>query len=320
MKRLDANSIVGVLGAGVMGAGIAQLVASKGHKVVIYDSNDKAIARAYSSIEKALSRQVERATLTAEAAQEIRKRVSTLISPQGFADCAIVIEAVLEDLQVKTKALAELEAVVDEHCVLASNTSSFSVSAIAANCKAPFRVVGMHFFNPAPLMPLVELVPGIVSDEACVRMAQEAARAWGKTVVRVKDTPGFIVNRVARPFYGEALKMLEEGMADVATIDWAMREIGGFRMGPFELMDLIGNDVNYRVSESIFEAFYYDPRFRPSITQKRLVDAGFLGRKNGRGYYDYTNGAQNPEAKKDKVLGKQIFMRILVMLIPESTM
>jgi len=208
--------------------------------------------------------------------------------------------------------------VVDDVCVLATNTSSLSVAAIASACKRPGRVIGLHFFNPAPVLPLVEVVRAISSDAQVVEEARACVDRWGKVTVLAQDTPGFIVNRVARPFYGEALRIYDERIADVATIDWAMREIGGFRMGPFELMDLIGNDVNYAVTSSVFEAMGYDPRYRPSITQRRMVEAGLLGRKSGLGYYDYRNGASKPEPTADRRLGEEVFDRILAMLINEA--
>ena len=205
-----------------------------------------------------------------------------------------------------------------ENAILATNTSSLSITSVASACNKPDHVIGVHFFNPAPLMALVEIVPGMTTSDLTINTARSLIDSWGKKTVVAKDTPGFIVNRVARPFYGEALRILEEGVADVATIDWAMREIGGFRMGPFELMDLIGNDINLKVTETIFEAFFYDPRFKPSFTQQRMVQANFLGRKTGRGYYKYGESAVNPKPNTDTKLGEEIFFRILCMLINEA--
>jgi 3-hydroxybutyryl-CoA dehydrogenase len=230
----------------------------------------------------------------------------------------LIIEAIIENLQVKQQVFADLENVVDYDCILATNTSSLSVTLIASACQKPERVVGIHFFNPAPLMPLVEIIPAVQSDESIVENSRNIINSWGKTTVLAKDTPGFIVNRVARPFYGEAIRIYEEGIADFATIDWAMKEFGGFRMGPFELMDFIGNDINYTVTETVFRDFFYDPRYKPSFTQKRQVESKRLGRKTGRGYYNYAEGAQMPEPDRDEEKGKYIFQRVLVMLINEA--
>ena len=219
---------------------------------------------------------------------------------------------------MKRGLFAALETVVSRETILATNTSSLSIAAIGAATTHADRVVGMHFFNPAPLMALVEIVPAITTAPAIAERTRELAAAWGKTTVVATDTPGFIVNRVARPFYGEALRILEEGLADVATIDWALREAGGFRMGPFELMDLIGNDVNFAVTTSVFEGFFYDPRYRPSLIQRRLVDAGMLGRKRERGYYDYRAGAAKPEPVRDADLAARIVLRIVAMLVNEA--
>ncbi len=207
---------------------------------------------------------------------------------------------------------------VDEDCVLASNTSSLSITSIAAACTNPSRVLGLHFFNPAPVMALVEIIPAIQTDASLIPKATALMAGWGKMPVVAKDTPGFIVNRIARPFYGEAIRIYEEGIADMATIDWAMTETGGFRMGPFALMDYIGHDVNYVVTETVFQSFFYDPRYKPSFSQKRLLEAGWLGRKSGRGFYNYAQGTDVPSPQKDEVLGTQIFERILAMLINEA--
>jgi 3-hydroxybutyryl-CoA dehydrogenase len=246
------------------------------------------------------------------------QRIRYIGSLLDFSACGLVIEAIIEDLDIKRSVFEQLEEVVKEDCVLATNTSSLSVAAIAAACRLPERVMGLHFFNPAPLMALVEIVPAVQTQAELVQKATRWMKEWGKIPVIAKDTPGFIVNRVARPFYGEALRIYEEGIADPATIDWAMTELGGFRMGPFALMDYIGHDVNYTVTETVFTAFYYDPRYRPSFAQKRLVEAGYLGRKSGRGFYDYREGTRQPEPQKDKALGQTILDRILSMLINEA--
>ncbi|NBC09794.1 MAG: 3-hydroxybutyryl-CoA dehydrogenase [Bacteroidetes bacterium] len=309
---------VGIIGSGAMGSGIAQVAATAGHTVFLYDNNPVALERSQAKLRKIMNRLVEKERLTAEEAEAIQGRIQYVDSLYDFKSSGLIIEAIVEDLEVKRNVFEQLELIVPEDCILATNTSSLSIAAIAAVCKDPSRVIGIHFFNPAPLMKLVEIIPAVQTSGAVLKHSQELVQSWGKTTVVAKDTPGFIVNRVARPFYGEALRLLEEGFADVATIDWAMTEIGGFRMGPFTLMDYIGNDVNYKVTATVFGAFFYDPRYKPAFTQKRLAEAGYLGRKSGRGYYDYREGAQHPDPNKDKKLGEQIVWRIVVMLINEA--
>jgi 3-hydroxybutyryl-CoA dehydrogenase len=316
----DVKSVIGVVGAGAMGAGIAQVAAQAGHHVVLADALPASIARARAGHLKAMARDVEKAKRTREDADAVLARIHYAEGNDhsAFADCALVIEAVVEDLAVKRALFAHLERVVAPTAVLASNTSSLSIAAIAGACTHSDRVIGIHFFNPAPIMPLVEIVPSLTTDVSLVDHVQRLVDSWGKTTVRAADTPGFIVNRIARPFYGESLRLREEGVADCATIDWAMREIGGFRMGPFELMDFIGNDVNYAVTCSVFEAMSYDPRYKPAIMQRRLVEAGWLGRKTGRGYYDYRDGSEMPAPNTDRALGERIVDRVLAMLINEA--
>ncbi len=315
---LDRNTRVGIAGAGAMGSGIAQVAAAYGHSVILYDAQAGAVGRGIASIEKNLARAVEKKKLSADDSAATRHRISFAESLDAFAGCGLVIEAIIEDLAVKRTLFSTIESVVASDAVLGTNTSSLSVTAIAGACAAPNRFVGIHFFNPPTLLPLVEIIPGIATDPAVVASASNLMREWGKTTVVASDTPGFIVNRIARPFYGEALRICEEGIADMATIDWAMRELGGFRMGPFELMDFIGNDVNLAATKSVYEAMFHDSRFRPTLTQQRLVDAGFLGRKTGRGYYDYSGGAVAPEPNRDADLGQLIFRRILSMLINQA--
>jgi 3-hydroxybutyryl-CoA dehydrogenase len=322
---LDSQAKIGVVGAGAMGAGIAQLAAMHGHTVVLEDTDSTAILRATAATMKNLERLVEKGRLSEEEANAIRGRIvltvgepSDASSLEDFRNCAVVIEAVVEDLEVKRALFGRLESVVAGDAVLATNTSSLSITAIARGCRNPERVVGIHFFNPPTVMPLVEIVPGLATSGRVTALARALVDSWGKTTVLASDTPGFIVNRVARPFYGEALRIFEEGIADMPTIDWAIRELGGFKMGPFELMDFIGNDINFAVTRSVFEATYFDPRYKPAVTQQRLFEAGFFGRKTGRGYYDYGPDAKTPEPVRDRVLGQRILDRILAMLINEA--
>lgn len=315
---LGSSTVVGVLGAGTMGAGIAQVAARAGHQVILADSFPGAVVKAKDSHAKAISREVDKGRLTAGAATELLSRIDyrqTLTDALGeFADCGLVIEAIIEDLAIKRTTFQALDRAVAANAVLATNTSSLAVSAIAGACAKPERVVGIHFFNPAPLLTLVEVIPGLATDALVTAAAMQLIDAWGKVTVLASDTPGFIVNRIARPFYSEALRIYEEGIADKATVDWAMRD-AGFKMGPFELMDLIGNDVNYAVSASVFEAFGFDQRYRPFVSQKRLVEGGLLGRKTGRGHFDYRPGAPAPEPFKDAALGGAVTQRIIAVLI-----
>lgn len=309
---------IGVLGAGTMGAGIAQVAAQSGHSVVLVDLNADQLQKAKANLAKTLSKLIEKGKITEVQKNDIENRIEYASDINHFSGSSLIIEAIVEDLAIKHKVFESLENVVSENCILASNTSSLSIASIGSVLNNTKRVVGIHFFNPAPLMPLVEVIPAVQTSSETLKSSVELIKSWGKTVVVCKDTPGFIVNRVARPFYGEALRIYEEGIADFATIDWAMTHFGGFKMGPFTLMDYIGNDVNYAVTESVFQAFYYDPRFKPSFTQKRHKEAGFYGRKTGRGYYDYSEGSELPSPTENEELGKQIFNRILAMLINEA--
>ena len=291
---LSPESVVAVIGAGAMGAGIAQVAAAAGHTVKLLDNRPGAAAQAIDGIRAQFEKMAAKGKLTLEAAQAAGARLQAAEQVADLSDAALVVEAIVENLQVKQALFKDLEAVVSEACILASNTSSISITAIGAALSRPQRLAGLHFFNPAPLMALVEVVSGLATDPDVANTLFDTAAAWGKTPVLAKSTPGFIVNRVARPYYAEALRVLTEGGADCATLDACCREAGGFRMGPFELMDMIGHDVNFAVTNSVWRAFFNDPRFLPSLIQQDLVDAGFLGKKSGRGFYDYSASAVKP--------------------------
>jgi 3-hydroxybutyryl-CoA dehydrogenase len=294
VAALSRESVIAVVGTGAMGAGIAQVAAAAGHTVKLLDNRPDAAGRAVAGIRAQFAKMAEKGKLTAEAAGAASARLLAVSDFADLADCALVVEAIVENLEAKQQLYADLEAIVGPDCLFGTNTSSISVTAIGAALKHPGRLAGLHFFNPAPLMALVEIVSGLATDKAAAETLFDTAAAWGKTPVHAKSTPGFIVNRVARPYYAEALRLAQEGAADYATIDAVMREAGGFRMGPFELMDMIGHDVNFAVTNSVWRAFYNDQRFLPSLIQQELVDAGFYGRKSGRGFYDYREGAAKP--------------------------
>jgi 3-hydroxybutyryl-CoA dehydrogenase len=295
MTALDLSSPVAVVGTGTMGQGIAQVALIAGHPVRLHDAVPGRAAEAAAAIGARLDRLVEKDRLTGADRDAARARLKPADSLADLADCALVVEAVLERLDVKQQLFCELEDVVADDCLLATNTSSLSVSAIGGALRNPGRFVGLHFFNPAPLLPLVEVVSGFGTDVTSATRAYETARAWGKTPVACADTPGFIVNRIARPFYAEAFAVHESQGADPATIDAVLRESGGFKMGAFELTDLIGQDVNESVTHSVWQSFFQDVRFTPSLAQRRLVESGRLGRKSGQGWYDYRDGADRPE-------------------------
>jgi len=294
MAALPQSAVVAVVGAGAMGAGIAQVAAQAGHPVRLLDNRPGAAAAAIENIRAQFAKLADKGKLSAADAAAAGARLQAADSLADLADCALVVEAIVENLEAKQKLYADLETIVGDDCLFGTNTSSISVTAIGSALKRPQRLAGLHFFNPAPLMALVEIVSGLATDCAVADTLYATAAAWGKTPVHAKSTPGFIVNRVARPYYAEALRLLQEGAADPATLDAVLREAGGFRMGPFELMDLIGHDVNFAVTNSVWRAFYHDPRFLPSLLQQELVDAGFLGRKTGRGFYDYSADAARP--------------------------
>jgi 3-hydroxybutyryl-CoA dehydrogenase len=315
---------VGIIGSGTMGSGIAQVAATSGCKVKLYDTNQVALNKSKVTLDKVLSRLIVKGRIDSDEKNRIQDNISYVNNLKDLADSNLTIEAIIENLDIKKKVFSELESYVSDDCIIASNTSSLSIASIAAALEKPKRCVGIHFFNPAPLMKLVEVIPAIQTSYETLEKSIDTITSWKKTVAVAKDTPGFIVNRVARPFYGEALRIYEEWIADFATIDYSLKTLGGFRMGPFELMDFIGNDVNYTVTETVFKAFYFDPRYRPAFTQKRFAEAGYLGRKSGIGYYEYDENGKKVESNDldlstvENSLSVSIFNRVLVMLINEA--
>lgn len=306
-----------------MGSGIAQVAATSGCKVKLYDTNNAALNKAKTALDKILNRLIEKGRIDSEEKNRIQNNISYVDKLKDLSDSNLTIEAIIENLEIKKQVFLELESYVSNDCIIASNTSSLSIASIAASLQKPERCVGIHFFNPAPLMKLVEVIPAIQTSKDVLEKSIQTIKDWKKVVAVAKDTPGFIVNRVARPFYGESLRIYEEGLADFVTIDHSLKTLGGFRMGPFELMDFIGNDVNYTVTETVFTAFYFDPRYKPAFTQKRFAEAGYLGRKSGKGYYDYDENGRIVIPSKanesyDENLGNKIFNRVLVMLINEA--
>lgn len=313
---------VGIIGSGTMGSGIAQVAATSGCKVKVYDTNQNALDKSKAALEKVLLRLIEKGRIDETEKNRIQANIFYVKTLMDLADSDLTIEAIIENLEIKQKVFSELETYVSDKTIIASNTSSLSIASIASSLQKPERCVGIHFFNPAPLMALVEVIPAIQTSETVFANAVSIIKSWNKTVAIAKDTPGFIVNRVARPYYGESLRIYEEGIADFETIDWSLKNLGDFRMGPFELMDFIGNDINYTVTKTVFKTFYYDSKFRPSFTQQRFAEAGYLGRKTGKGYYDYDENGKvtsNPVKRSHNTdLAQTIFDRVLVMLINEA--
>ena len=308
---------IGIVGAGSMGIGIAQIASTSGCKVFLYDQNVEIAQSALNKLKKILERLIEKKRINSNKKDEILSNIKIVSSLNDLSVSNLIIEAIVENLNIKKDLFSKLETIVHKECIIASNTSSLSITNLASSLKNPSNFIGIHFFNPAPLMPLVEIIPALQTNINLLDSIRNLLLSWNKFPVIAKDTPGFIVNRIARPFYSEALRIYDEQIADFATIDFAMKEVGGFKMGPFELMDFIGNDVNYAVTESVFKSFYYDPKYKPSLTQKQYASAGWLGRKTNKGYYDYNSSSKNVPSK-DVTLLNLIFERILVMLINDA--
>lgn len=309
---------IGIIGSGTMGIGIAQVAATSGCDVFLYDTNSAQTERSLLSLKKTLDKLVEKQKISAEKSEEIFSKIRPCNELQDFATCDLVIEAIIENKEIKTNVFQNLEKIVSENCVISSNTSSISITSLSSELKKPERFIGIHFFNPATLMPLVEVIPGLLTEKTLARKMYSLMENWGKTPVIAKDVPGFIVNRIARPFYGEALRIAEENIATPEQIDDAMRTLGNFKMGPFELMDLIGIDVNFAVTKTVYQDYFYDPKYKPSLLQQRMSEAKLLGRKTGKGFYDYAENAEKPAPEKDDELYQTIFNRIISMLINEA--
>jgi 3-hydroxybutyryl-CoA dehydrogenase len=308
---------IGIIGSGTMGISIAHFMAQKNQSTTIFDSSKTSLKQGKKKLLTLLSKLKEKEKYTEKEYSQILENLNFTEDIKKIKKSDLLIEAIIEDFEVKKKLFTEVEKIVSKKCIIATNTSSLSITSLASSVNENGRFIGMHFFNPANLMPLVEIIPAIQTSNKTVEESKKILQEMGKTVVTTKDTPGFIVNRVARPFYGEALRIFEEGLANFETIDWAMKEIGGFRMGPFELMDFIGNDINYTVTKTVFEEFYFDQRYKPSFTQKRLMEAGYFGKKTGRGFYNYTDESEK-NISKNRELGKNIVLRILAMLVNEA--
>jgi 3-hydroxybutyryl-CoA dehydrogenase len=308
---------IAVIGCGTMGLGIAQIAAMQQHQVYVYDSNPIALQNAKIKLQKTLDSLVEKTKITNEQSLLYFQQVNWCEQIENISNCDLVIEAIIEDFEIKKQIFAKINQLVSPQCIIASNTSSLSITSLAACVSHPQRFIGIHFFNPAPIMPLVEIIPAIQTDTNTISTATAIVSNWKKTIVQAKDTPGFIVNRVARPYYGEAIRIYEEGIATKEQIDQIMRNEGGFRMGPFELMDFIGHDVNYAVTETVWKAFYFNSKYTPSFSQKRLVEAGYLGKKTGRGFY-IENESKDKLIEVDSELSRTVYERILCMLLHEA--
>ncbi len=314
---IKEHKIVGVIGGGSMGSGIAQVAATAGLNVFVFDTNADVLDKAKKNLSATFEKLVEKNKLTSDESEKIQTRIVWTNELSHLKDCTLVIEAIIENLAVKQTVFKDLSSILSDDAIVASNTSSLSITALANSYKHPSKFLGLHFFNPAPLMPLVEVIPGLQSKEEVVASCYQLMKIWNKVPVIAKDTPGFIVNRVARPFYGEALRIVEEQIASIEEVDTIMKTKGGFKMGPFELMDLIGNDINYTVTETVWTQTYYDPRYKPSQIQKKMVESGRLGRKTGQGYYAYSNSASSVISVDDKK-SDLVFYRVLAMLVNEA--
>ncbi len=309
---------IAVIGSGAMGTGIGQVAAGAGADVVFYDTLETSLQRSQQSMTFTMESLIVKKKIDASEAKALLSRCSWTSQLKDISDADLVIEAVIEDAPIKKSLFTEIEKLVSGHCIITSNTSSISITGLAAALEKPSRFAGLHFFNPAPVMKLVEVIPALQTDKEIIVRLIELMETWSKVPVAARDTPGFIVNRVARPFYGEALRILDEGLANCKEIDDAMKEIGGFKMGPFELMDFIGNDVNYSVTESVYHAMYNDPRYKPSLTQRSLMEAGWLGRKSGKGFYTYPGLEETITYTTKNSKAEEIFRRIISMLINEA--
>lgn len=321
---------IGIIGSGTMGIGIAQVAATSGCEVFLYDQNSAQTEKSLASLKKVLARLVEKQKITEEKSEDIFTKIKPCSELQDFKDCDLVIEAIIENKEIKTKVFQQLEEIVSVECIISSNTSSISITSLSSELKNPKRFIGIHFFNPAPLMPLVEVIPGLLTEKKLAVEIVELMKSWGKIPVIAKDVPGFIVNRIARPFYGEALRIVEENIATPEQVDEAMRTLGNFKMGPFELMDLIGIDVNFSVTKTVYADYFYDPKYKPSLLQQRMSEAKLHGRKTGKGFYDYTGERQESRTKNQEInaveenrektgdLHGEIFMRIISMLVNEA--
>ena len=316
-------SKIGIIGSGTMGIGIAQVAATAHCEVFLYDANFSQTEKSLKNLKITLNKLAEKGKISTEKSLEIFNQIKPCQEIKELKDCDLVIEAIIENKEIKQKVFAELETYVSEKCVLGSNTSSISITSLQSELKNPERFIGIHFFNPAPLMPLVEVIPGLLTENNLAQEMLDLMKSWGKSPIIAKDVPGFIVNRIARPFYGEALKIVEENLATPEQVDDAMKSLGNFKMGPFELMDLIGIDVNFSVTKTVYQDYFYDPKYKPSLLQQRMSEAKLLGRKTGKGFYDYSEQNQesrvkNQEIVKDESLYEMIFMRIISMLINEA--